>query len=639
MNWDISQFHFIRPLWLLAIPIAIMLWLLMSRALKTTYWEAHLNKQILEALRVNTSKQSSIGRWLLLFGWVTACLAAAGPTWQKQPVPSFQNNSAMVIVFDLSVSMLAKDLAPNRLAQAKYKLIDILRTRSDGQTALIVYSGDAHTVTPLTDDPNAIELLLPALHPNIMPIKGSNTEAAIELATQLLSDTGNNSGDILLITDGVAKSAQANIERSLTNAYSLSILGIGSNEASPIPLEDGGFLRSASGEIILSTLENQQLSQLAAKTNGRYSQIQINDSDINYLVSNDFDVGQDNFQANSGSTTAYDNWVDMGHWLVLLLLPLTALCFRKGVIYLLPLCLILPPDANAFEWQDLWLNKDQQAQKLLKDDPQAAAETFERDDWSGVANYEAKNYQAAADKFLKGKSASDHYNRGNALALAGKLDEALQAYDKALDIEPELEDAAHNKNIIEKIKDQQQEQQNQQGQDGEQSEQDSEQSEQNSENSEGAEGSNEQDAEGSEEQDAEGSEEQDAEGSEEQSSGESEEQNQQQSEEQTNSQASNEEAGNEEAGTDEASNEEESTDDQQVDETNQTEEEQAIDEESRAAMLGEATPEQLQDSSEQWLRGIQNDPSGLLRRKFEYQSWQRSQQQKSPQINSGDERY
>ncbi|MBX2847949.1 MAG: VWA domain-containing protein [Acidiferrobacterales bacterium] len=649
MNWDLSQFHFIRPLWLLAIPLALLLWLLISRSIKTTYWESHLSKPILEALRVNTSKQSSLGRWLLLLGWITALLAAAGPTWQKQPVPSFQNSSAMVIVLDLSISMLAEDLTPNRLAQAKYKLIDILRARRDGQTALIAYSGDAHTVTPLTDDPVAIEALLPALHPNIMPIKGSNTEDAIELAIQLLSASGNSNGEILLLTDGVSSTAENTIESLIGNSYSLSILGVGKTEPTPIPVQGGGFLRSESGEIILSSIDNQQLTGLAARTNGRYRQISVNDADINSLISDEFEAQQQNSLSNNlNNSTLYDSWVDMGHWLALLLIPFVALCFRKGVIYLLPLCFLMPvPEANALTWQDLWLTKDQQAQKLLEQDPEAAAETFERQDWSGVANYQAKNYKSAADNFSAGDSASDHYNRGNALALTGDLQAALSAYQNALDIDSEFADAQHNKEIIEElIQQQEQQQQNQQGQNSENQDSDGSQEQQ-------ADGSQEQQADGSEQQQADGSEQQQAEGSEDQQAEGSEDQQAEGSQDQQAEGSQDQQAKGSEQQQVEGSEDQQAdgsqeqqahgSQEQQAEGSQEQQaegsEENADNSEQSSAFLSEATPEQLQDSSEQWLRGIQDDPSGLLRRKFEYQTWQRSRQSRPTQPNAIEERY
>ena len=197
MHWDISQFHFIRPIWLTLLPVMVLLWWYARKAINSGAWESYLPQAMLEALRVNTSKQSSLWQWWLLTGWLVLTIAAAGPTWIKQPAPVVKNQKALVILLDLSPSMLADDVTPNRLQLAKYKLIDILRKQSDGQVALVAYAGDAHTVSPLTDDPITIEALLPALHPNIMPSTGSNTEAAVAQAQTLFRDAGLLSGDIL----------------------------------------------------------------------------------------------------------------------------------------------------------------------------------------------------------------------------------------------------------------------------------------------------------------------------------------------------------------------------------------------------------------------------------------------------------
>jgi len=453
MSWDISQFHFIRPLILLAIPVLFGLWLILGRLVQTTQWESHISPRMLEAMRINTNKQSLFWRRALLFGWIISTVALAGPTWQKQAVPSFQNQNAVVLVFDLSLSMLAEDLTPNRLTQARYKLIDILRKRSDGQTALIAYAGDAHTVSPLTDDSSSIEALLPALHPSIMPSKGSNTEAALSLAQQLLDDTGISSGEILLITDGVARSAQNNITNNFNSRHRLSILSVGSKEATPIPLDEGGFLRNKAGEIVMTIPNEKELNSLAEDNGGRYSPMHSTERDINYLL-NDSYAGKltDDTSSISNSNTDYDSWQDMGHWLSLLLLPLAALCFRKGVLYTIPLFLLVtPPKSDAFEWKDLWQTQDQQAQQIINENPKAAAQQFKREDWSGVAHYQAEDYNAAIKSFSASNDATSHYNRGNALALNGDLEGSIKAYQQALELQSDYADAEHNKGIIEQI--------------------------------------------------------------------------------------------------------------------------------------------------------------------------------------------
>ncbi|MBX2848640.1 MAG: VWA domain-containing protein, partial [Acidiferrobacterales bacterium] len=457
MNWDLSQFHFIRPLWLGLLPVMLLLWWYARGGANNGEWESYLPKPMLEALRVSAGKKSSYWQWWLLIAWVLLTLAAAGPSWIKQPVPVVENKKALVIAFDLSPSMLADDVTPNRLTLAKYKLIDILRQQADGQVALIAYAGDAHTVSPLTDDPRTIEALLPALHPNIMPVNGSNTEAAVELAQNLLRDARVSSGDILLITDGVSPRAIKTIESELNSANSLSVLGVGGVGGAPIKLQDGGFLRDRQGEIVLASLNANELRAFARNLRGRYASLSTNDSDIDYLLKQSFE--SDGSDQVSEGETSFDHWLDMAHYLVLLLLPIALFCFRKGLIYLVPICFLMPLESEAASWVDLWKTKDQQAAELYDQEQyDEAAQTFKREDWSAISHYRNGDFEQAAEQ-LEGKGdANSLYNKANSLAFLGELEKAIDAYDQVLALEPEHQDALHNKQVLEALLEQQQEQ-------------------------------------------------------------------------------------------------------------------------------------------------------------------------------------
>ena len=145
---SLMDFHFIRP-WLLSfIHVVLVVWLLLKRLNGNNQWQQHLPKAVIQTLQIRKSRASKVTQWAWLVAWVLISFAAAGPSWLKQAVPVVQNQNATVIVLDLSLSMLAKDLTPDRLTLAKYKLIDVLRRGADGQMALIVYSGDAYTVSP-----------------------------------------------------------------------------------------------------------------------------------------------------------------------------------------------------------------------------------------------------------------------------------------------------------------------------------------------------------------------------------------------------------------------------------------------------------------------------------------------------------
>lgn len=628
-----QDFHFVRPLWLWALAVLALLWALIGTMSRSTHWENYIAKDKLEALRVSGGRYSNSWRWILIFCWIMATVAAAGPTWKKVPVPTIRDQSAMVILLDLSRSMLAQDLAPDRLTRAKIKLIDILRQRGDGQTALIAYAGDPHTLSPLTDDASTLEALLPALHPTIMPIQGSNTEAAIELAMSLLRDAGIASGELLLMTDGVAPEAQRYIRDHLEPSYKLSILGIGTTEAVPIPGADGGFIRDSRGEIVLSTLNRDELQILAGVSGGRYVELQADDSDIDYLLQDDFTA--DKSETDEAESLLYDSWQDMGYWLILLLLPFAAWNFRKGAIYVLPIYIfpiafLLPNESQALSWDDLWLTKDQQAAKLMDEgSPQEAAKLFENQDWQATADFKAENYEGAAEGFGQKEDVTSLYNLGNSLAFKQDFEAAIAAYDQVLALSPEHEDAMHNKAVIEQLM-QQQEQQSQNQESQDQQSQDQQNSDQSNQQQSQQQESENQD---SQQQSAQNQDSQQQQESQQQSD---QQQNQQESQQAENQQQESQQQGSEQQET-------EGEDQQQSAESETEESEQEPSEEQLASMMAaEPTPEDLQDSSEQWLRAIPDDPSGLLRRKFDYETRQRRMEERfmlRPPGSTDKERY
>jgi Ca-activated chloride channel family protein len=603
-------------------------------------WQDHLPRAVIEALRVRKSNSATFSQWAWLISWTLISLSAAGPSWLKQPVPVIQNQNATIIVLDLSQSMLANDLTPDRLTLAKYKLIDVLRSSAgkdltskqsaDGQFALIAYSGDAYTVSPLTDDPKTIEALLPALLPNIMPSIGSNVEAAITLANNLFSDAGINSGQILLLTDGVAESAFDNIEKTLSSKHSLSILGVGSNEATPVPLPGGGFMRKSNGEILLASLNAQGLQKLAITLGGNFAQISSTESDINFLLNKQSWLGgNSDVNEQLEEENSFDAWIDMGHWLLVLLLPIFLLLFRKGLVYTLPivsLSLLVSPTESyaASRWDKLWKTPDQIGTELIQNDKyEAAAETFNSKDWSAVARYKNAEYEKTIE-LLKGKNdIGSLYNRANALALTGKFDEAIDLYKETIEIDQGHTDAKHNLALLEQLKRQQEEQQKQEG---ESEEQDSEQQgseQQGSESQQGdsSERSNDEESQVGEQEPKESSD--DTEQKDASSDEESEAQKEQEASEKTEDQ-------------EEKSEQEKSVAEQQAEE--KAEEQSDTEEESALVQ----SPDPLKDSSEQWLRSIQDDPSGLLRRKFEYQARERQQQgnpTRQKKDDSGQQRY
>ena len=202
---DFSQFHFVRPWWLLAfLPLAWLVWSKWKRRVGSRNWEAICDPALLPHILIGNERGAK--RWSTLATGLCgalAILALAGPVWQKLPQPVFSTQSALVIALDLSRSMDATDVNPSRLARARFKVADILARRGEGETALLVYAGDAFTVTPLTNDAATIESQLKALTTDIMPVQGNRTDTALSKAMELLRQAGASRGDILLITDEV----------------------------------------------------------------------------------------------------------------------------------------------------------------------------------------------------------------------------------------------------------------------------------------------------------------------------------------------------------------------------------------------------------------------------------------------------
>lgn len=442
----LEQFHFIRPLWLFAIPVLLLIVRWNIHRTRSAGWSGIIAQDKLSHLAIDATRTSTKRHGLAFLPLLLACIALAGPSWQMLPGNVAGNRQAMVIVFDLSPSMLAQDIKPNRLRMASLKAIDLLRTRADGETALIAYAGDAHRVSPLTDDPAILEPLVEVLHPDIMPIRGSQPELAIELAMSLFTGAGLEQGDIVLITDGVHPDAVATIKQEVPRGFRLSVLGVGSTEGAPIPTGKVGFMRDAREQLIIASLDEALLGDLASHFGGRYIRVTADNRDVSYLSN----LSSLPFSAEiKRDQQSFDTAHDGGYWLVLLLLPMAAYLFRKQMIWVLIPLLVFPPESQAWSWKELWFTSDQQgAEALSNDQAELAAELFESEQWRAVARFRNGEFAQAAELFGNGSHADHFYNAGNAQALAGDFENAIAAYDRALSVDPAHEDALYNREFM-----------------------------------------------------------------------------------------------------------------------------------------------------------------------------------------------
>ncbi len=583
----LADFHWIRPEWLLAIPLVVLVtFTLARRRLAAGSWQRIIDPALAPYVLSRTQVKGLNYRWwLILIGGLLAVLSLAGPSWNRVEQPVFRSEQAVVMALDLSRSMDAQDLTPSRLTRARLKILDILERRSAGQTALVVYSSNAFTVTPLTNDADTVAALVNSLSTDIMPSRGSYPVAAINKGRRLLEQAGAIYGEVLLITDGGTSPAAERAAQELNDAgYTLSVLGVGTKDGAPIPRAGGGFVTDRSGNLAVPRLEESGLRRLAASGGGRYATMTADDSDIDALLSGETGSGTG---AESDNALSTDRWQEEGPWLLLLLVPLAAMAFRRGLVLVL-IVFIMPVSkpAHAFTWDDLWQTRDQQAQQLLEDGETAdAAALFDDPNWRAVANYRDGDYGGSAAGFADQEDNESLYNLGNALARLGEFETAIDAYEQVLESDPNAEDAQYNrdllKDMLEQSKDSQDgeqgdENQSEEGGGGEQSEGESQSDQEGEEGSSGEPGAEGEDGESSV-RDEENMNEEDM-------------------------QALREEL---ERAAQEAQQQGE-----------EAQEQQGMSQAEAEAMRRD---QEQQQAMEQWLRRIPNDPGGLLRRKFRYQ--------------------
>lgn len=632
-----AQFHFLRPLWLLALCLVpLVLWLsTKGHTFSDSDWNKAIPPELLQHLMVgdsssSTKSQQQHWKWFAIIIAVLS-LALAGPTWLKKPQPLQQQNDNLAIVLDLSLSMLASDQKPNRLTRAKHKLRDILDQRKEGNTALVVYSGDSYVVTPLTDDTNTLKSMLPPLDPFIMPAMGSRPDLAIKQAIEVLKNGGGVTGKILLITDGIEESNLQQINDLLKETrYPLSVLAVGTEEGGPINIPDRGYLKDK-GSVIIPKTDFDRLEQLASNHSGVMTPVSFDDSDIDVLksVTNTDPSHSNTDQDETDNSGLFDQWHDAGYLFALFLIPIVLLGYRKGAFSLVLLLTITlqPNDAMAFEWQDLWQTPDQQAMNIVDQDPAKAAELFQDPAWKGAAHYKAQQYEQAQQSFEAESSTTALYNKATALAQQQKFEEAIETYNEVLNQDPDFEDAATNKALIEKFLEEQPPQ-DQQSSDQDNSDNKDQQESQDQNQDQNQQSDQNQQGENSDSQNQQNQQQSPSDSSESDPSDQS--QSGQDSTEQSSQDQQSQDQPSEKQSPEQADqNESEQSSPQQTNGQDSTDQPSGEPKEAQAELTDEET-----QAFEQWMRRVPDDPGGLLRRKFSQQYQQKrgrqSQQEGQP---------
>ncbi|NYZ62773.1 tetratricopeptide repeat protein, partial [Luteimonas deserti] len=430
--------HFARPAWLwllLALPLLGVVWRLRMRA--ASGWTQAVDAHLLAHLAEHRAGRRG---WLELAAWMTAgacaVLALAGPGWRQVPAPLQATTSPpLVVVLDLSTATAAADLPPSRLLQARAKLAELFAGRAEGETALVVYAGDAFTVAPLTSEAANLALYLDALAPDVMPADGQRADRGIEHAARLLRQRAVTRGSILLLTGQADRPAIAEAATASRMGYRVSVLGLGSPQ--------GAAHRDAVGGLVHARLDEPALRALAEAGSGDYRRLTIGDADLRALRLMSDPANGDTASTGADRPGALPQgalrWADQGYWFILPLLVLVLLAFRRGAALAAVACLAALPMLGADARDETmrgtaWQRADQAVHGRLVE---------------GVEAYRAGRYADAARHWADLPGPVAAYNRGNALARQGDLDGAIAAYDQALRLQPGMADALANRAAVE----------------------------------------------------------------------------------------------------------------------------------------------------------------------------------------------
>jgi len=622
----IIDFHFVRPLWFIALlPLIALLLLLWRTNTEQGHWQKVIASNLLPYLLVGKdTKPTRLPIILLAVTWSLAVIALSGPVWRQLPQTIEKRVDVQILILDLSQSMNATDTAPSRIARAKHKLSDILNRRHEGLTSLIVFAGSSHVVIPLTDDIKTIAAIIPSLNPGIMPLQGSNPVAAIESAEAMLERGGYTKAEIIMMTDGLKESdIEKMIDALGDKEITLSILGIGTTQGSPIPTPNGSFLKDRSGAIVIPKLNHELLQKAANQLGGRYAEITPDDSDIDFLASSSLKLNNKTEQ----STRRFDIWQEDGYWLIALILPFASLAFRRGwlncILLSLSIGATLPSkSAQAGIWEDLWQTRDQQGAKALQNNQiKDASNLFNSPGWKATAQYKSGQFDKAAEGFSNSKSshinpaelnpaelspADNHYNRANSLANMGKYEEAISAYNKALELQPKHEDAQFNRKLLEDL----QQQENQSGGDADKQQDDAEKNQDKQDQNQNQNDQNQNNPSRQQSQDEQNQSEQNqsqkGNPKQDKQNHDSEKQQSQQSEK------------SDQEKSEELAKQEKKSDHSKQDES--TPEKPGRQEPAPKELTPEELTPEEQQALQQWLKQIEDDPGGLLRNKFYLQA-------------------
>lgn len=319
-------FHFLRPWWLLGVPVVLGIWWWAHRQeADASQLQAIFPPHLRAALTMGQNRKRRFRPVdIVILAWLLMVLAVAGPTWSKQPSPWFSETAPLVVAVEVSDSMRANDLPPTRLDRARFKIIDLIAARTGARTALIAYAGSAHIVLPPTKDTAVIKPFLESLDPLIMPEPGASASAVLPLATSLLGEQAAIA-TVLFVTDGFASADIAAFAdfADQPGMPSLAALVVGTQSGGVALLPDGTPVRSADGGRLETGVDEETIARVASAGDVAVVEAVTGDGDIRALSR----ILESNLRQADDPNA---RWQDEGWWLLIPAALLVLIWFRRG---------------------------------------------------------------------------------------------------------------------------------------------------------------------------------------------------------------------------------------------------------------------------------------------------------------------
>ncbi len=318
------MFRFAHPdfLYLLFLVPVLLVFFVYARIVKSKAIKRYGNPLLLAELMPDVStKRQHLKFWLLLAAITMVIFVIAGPQFGSKLETVKRQGVEIMVCLDVSNSMLAEDMSPNRLEKAKQMLSRLTDGFTNDKVGLIVFAGDAFTQLPITSDYISAKMFLSSINPSMISTQGTAIGAAINLAARSFTPDENTEKAIVLITDGENHEDDAiGAAKAVSDkGIHVNIVGMGDPKGSPIPIEgSNNYLKDKDGNVVITKLNEQMAQEIAAAGNGLYVRADNTNSALKALQKEIEKMNKS--ELDSKVYSEYDEQFQVFAWIALFLL-------------------------------------------------------------------------------------------------------------------------------------------------------------------------------------------------------------------------------------------------------------------------------------------------------------------------------